>query len=246
MADCDQVQANLTAWVDGQLGARERTQVDGHLAGCGACRDRALRERDVRGLIEARRAHLTTASAPAALRARLEAVARGRTRPGTWVRMPIAVAATLLLALSGITLHMATGRSTTVLAAQLAADHLKCHKFEHDRGELSAARVRERLLAHHGFDARVPDGRPDLHLRLIGVRRCLTGTGTNAHMLYRFGDRPISLYFVGHRADERETIEVLGRQAHVWTGHNGTYVLVADPDVDGLAEVLAFMEAGTR
>jgi hypothetical protein len=207
---------------------------------------RAVRERDVRALIEARRARLTAVTAPPQLRAQLEAAARGRTRRHSWMRAPIAVAATLVLAVSGLTLHVATGRSTTVLAAQLAADHLKCHMFEHDRGDLSAARVRELLLAHHGFDAHVPDSRPDLNLRLIGVRRCLTGKGTNAHILYRLDDRPISLYFVGRRADDRETIEVLGQRAQVWTGHNGTYVLVADPAIGDLPEVLAFMEAGTR
>jgi hypothetical protein len=160
--------------------------------------------------------------------------------------VPLAVAATLVLAASGVTLHLATGRSTTVLAAQLAADHIKCHLFEHDRGTKDAARVQDQLATLYGFHTAVPASHPALGLRLIGVRRCLTGKGTNAHILYRVDGRPVSLYFVTHRAREGHDLDVLGQRTHVWTRHNGTYVLVADPAVEGLPQIAAFMEEGTR
>ena len=94
-------------------------------------RARAARERTARELLQQRRSraargHGARAAARAA-RAPMRASPPARAgRPG-WRRVPLRVAATLALAFSGLTLHVATGRSTTLLAAQLAADHVKCH-----------------------------------------------------------------------------------------------------------------------
>lgn len=241
------MEAWLTPWVDGELDPAARAPVDRHLAGCGACRARVHAEVEARALLHARRPHLTGTSAPPSLHARLAAAAAAGAstrRQPAWRRLPVAVAATLVLAASGLTLHVATGRSATVLAAQLAADHLKCHLFEHDRGGKDPAALRARL-ATHGFEAAVPAGRPDLQLRVIGVRRCLTGRGTNAHILYLAAGRPVSLYFVAHGTAIEGDLDVLGQHARAWSRHNGTYVLVADPAVEAMPEITAHMQAAT-
>ena len=248
MFDCARVDEALTPWVDDELDAATRAQVDQHLAACEGCRTRADRERQVRTLLRVHRARLTATTAPDTLRARLAAAAasaltRGPRRGA--FRLPMAVAATFALAVSGLALHVATGRSATVLAAQLAADHVKCHLFEHDRGSEDAAALEARL-ATHGFHTRVPPANDALGLRVIGVRRCLTARGTNGHILYLVAGRPVSLYFVPHRAPADRDLDVLGQQAHVWAGHNGTYVLVADHDFTDVSPVLAYLQAATR
>lgn len=240
------MEAWLTPLVDGELDPAARARVERHLAGCGACRARVHAEAEARALLHARRPHLTGTSAPPSLHGRLAAVAAAAStrRQPAWRRLPVAAAATLVLAASGLTLHVATGRSATVLAAQLAADHVKCHLFEHDRGGKDPAALQARL-ATHGFDVVVPAGRPDLQLRVIGVRRCLTGRGTNAHILYLAAGRPVSLYFVPHGTAIDDDLDVLGQHAHAWSRHNGTYVLVADRAVEAMPEITAHLQAAT-
>ena len=139
------------------------------------------------------------------------------------------MAATLVLAFSGLTLHVATGRSTTLLAAQLAADHVKCHLTQPRSRDASApTEVQHRLAERYGFHARCRQARPNERLRLVGARRCLTGEGTNAHILYRLDGRPVSLYLVPNETRAAASLHVLGRNAVVWSRDNGTYVLVAD------------------
>jgi len=151
-----------------------------------------------------------------------------------------------VLALSGVTLHMATGRSTTVLAAQLAVDHAKCHLTERAEHGLQPDTARERLATRYGFHTDVPPGTPDGRLELVGARRCLTGEGTNAHILYRFHGQPVSLYMLPEGGRREQSVEVLGDRTYVWSRHNGTYVLVADAGVVGLPELAQYMQQATR
>src|SRR4051794_21088905 len=225
---CEQVAALLAPWVDGDLGARDRVGVDAHLAVCEPCASRAACERTAREVVRRRRAALLADKAPEALCERIAAAARRAAGPPArtgWRRVPISVAATLALAFSGLTLHLATGRSTTLLAAQLAADHVKCHFVDGDHGDVSPSDVQQRLAERYGFHARVPPSSPDQRLRLVGARRCLTGEGRNAHILYRVDGRPVSLYLVPDEARAATTVHVLGRNAVVWSRDNGTYVL---------------------
>src|SRR5512139_1416250 len=133
MDQCTETASQLTAWIDGVLDAASADRIASHVAACRACAGTVARERAVRRLLSDRRDALTAERAPAALVARLQAMrpARPARLRGAWARMPVAIAATLVLAVSGVALHVATGRSTTVLAAQLAADHATCHLTGH-------------------------------------------------------------------------------------------------------------------
>ena len=246
---CEQVRALLAPWVDGEVAANDRAGIDAHLGGCTRCARRASGERAARDVLQRARPALLADKAPDTLRARLRAEAHAsRRQPAvlTWRRLPIAIAATLVLAFSGLTLHVATGRSTTLLAAQLAADHVKCHLTEPDHGSVSATEVQHRLAELYGFHARVPESSPDERLRLIGARRCLTGEGTNAHILYRLDDHPVSLYVVPNEARTDATVNVLGRQAVLWSRDNDTYVLVADKSTADLGRIARYMQHATR
>jgi anti-sigma factor RsiW len=249
MDDCTRLAPLVTAWVDGSIDPETAPEVGAHVAACPACSAEASRERGVRRLLENRREVLTRVRAPEALVARLQVMrpdsATAVTRR-TWLRAPVAVAATLVLAASGVTLHVATGRSTTVLAAQLAADHAKCHLTGRFEQRVDPATARDRLAARYGLHADVPPGTADGRLRLVGAKRCLTGDGTNAHILYRYDGRPVSLYLLPKEARPEQSVEVFGDRAYVWSRHNGTYVLVADARVAGLLEVVSYMQQATR
>jgi anti-sigma factor (TIGR02949 family) len=246
---CDQVRSLLAPWVDGDIGAADRGSMDAHLGACPPCARRAAGERAARDMLQRTRPALLADKAPDTLRARLRAAAHGSQRPPAvpaWRRLPIAIAATLVLAFSGLTLHVATGRSTTLLAAQLAADHVKCHFTEADRRGVNATEVQHRLAELYGFHARVPESSPDERLRLIGARRCLTGEGTNAHILYRVDNRPVSLYVVPNEARTEATVDVLGRRAVLWSRDNDTYVLVADKGTADLGRIARYMRHATE
>jgi anti-sigma factor RsiW len=246
---CEQVRRLLAPWVDGEIGATDRAGVAAHLGRCSTCATRAARERRARDLLKERRSTLLADGAPESLRARIAAGAvaarRAPAAPG-WRRLPMSVAATLVLAFTGLTLHVATGRSTTLLAAQLAVDHVKCHLTQRDQGATDATDVQHRLAEHYGFHAQVPPSSPDQRLRLIGARRCLTGEGTNAHILYRLDGRPVSLYLVPNEARADASLTVLGRNAVVWSRDNGTYVLVADSGTADLGRVASYMRRATK
>jgi anti-sigma factor RsiW len=227
----------LAPWVDGEISPGEGAYVEAHLARCPPCRARAAAERRIRSLLQSRRTSLAAGELPASLSARL-AAARPRPR-GRRVSLPAAAAAAVALLAGGWGLHELTLRSTSVLAAQLAADHVKCHLLARTGDATDPARVEKALANRYGFDVRVPPGTSDGRLRLLGARRCLTGEGTNAHVLYRFDDQPVSLYLVPEQPRAPAALEVAGQQAVLWPGHNGTYVLLASAraglDVTGLA-----------
>jgi anti-sigma factor RsiW len=246
MTECEIVRPLSTAWIDGELQGAERTRVESHVRRCPACRALAEAERAARAVVRERQAALTmTDPAPAGLRDRCRRATTAGASTRRRRRVLVAVAATLALAISGWTLRLATERSTTVLAAQLAADHVKCHLFA-GTTDAEASVVQQRLLAEYGFHARVPPTSPDRRFRLLGARRCLTGEGTNAHMLYEVDGRPVSLYLVPSGARAGGDIQVLGKHAHVWSRHNGTYVLVADQQAADLPRLAAYMEHATE
>jgi anti-sigma factor RsiW len=241
---CEQTRALLTPWVDEELAAVDRAAVEAHLAVCEPCGTRAARERAARRLVRQHRPALVAERAPESLRARLAAASSvGRAAgPRGWTRLPMSVAAALLLTVGGLGLHVLTERSTPVLAAQLAADHVKCHLMARDRGTLDPTDVQHRLAERYGFHARVPPSAPSERLRLVGARRCLTAEGTTAHILYRVDGRPLSLYLVPDESRAAATVDVLGRDAVVWSGDNGTYVLVGEHGRGDAQRVAAYMQ----
>jgi hypothetical protein len=162
------------------------------------------------------------------------------------MRLPVAIAATLLLAVSGIGLHVVTGRSMTVLAAQLAADHATCHLTGHVEDALEPAAARDRLATRYGLHTVVPPGTADGRLRLVGARRCLTGSGRNVHLVYRYAGRYVSLFLLPQEGRAEQAVAVLGERAQAWTRHNGTYVLVADAGLEGLPQLVKYMQHATR
>jgi len=258
MPDCTSIDPLLTPYVDGELPGVEREAVAHHLQACPPCRARVAVEQAVRDLVRARRSALQRDRASDALRttcamlgsaggSRRSSGSKGserttgtfrtpRTSGAAWLTRtaPLALAATLLLVLAGLSLYQITEHSTHVMAAELAADHVKCFLTQGLNGtEQPAGPVEYALASKFGWPVHLPE-RPDrAALELVGERTCLYGQGRVAHILYRHGGRPVSLFMLPNDTRKDEVLDTLGHGAAIWSVGNRTFVLIArEPKVD--------------
>ena len=249
--NCREVEDTLIADVDGAILAPE---VAAHLESCAACRDARHAQAVVRTLLQARGAQLAPITPPA-LRARIvEHLATAAARdlrtsgPPTFAKATagkqdlsapllgwsgrlsaFAAAAMLILTLGAVLLPVATVRSTALLAAQLALDHLKCFTIDGDAdgAVMSKADAEATLKREFDLAVAVPDSVPSERLELLAVRRCLYGDGLAAHLLYRLGGEPVSLFVVPGLTRPAAELSLFGQDEVVWTEGDRTYMLVA-------------------
>ena len=147
---------------------------------------------------------------------------------------PLALAATLVLVLAGASLYQITARSTPVMAAELAADHVKCFLLQDLIGTRQpAGPVEYALASKFGWSAHLPE-RPDrAALELVGERTCLYGQGRVAHIMYRHEGRPVSLFMLPNNTRKDEVLDTLGHEAAVLSVGGRTFVLIGrEPKVD--------------
>lgn len=245
--DCQHIEESLTAVADGGATADQAARVARHLESCAPCRSLWEAQTAARTVLRARAAQLSPV-APPGLRTRLAATTRAEhanaadTRGWPSRLSAFAAAAVVVLTLGAILLPVVTARSTVVLAAQLALDHLKCFVIDGDAAAPISKSEAEAIIARdHGWSANVPasvDG-----LTLLGVRHCLYGDGLAAHVLYRAEGQPVSLFILPGVARHAAEVSVLGQDEVVWTHGDRTYVLVAPAGSKaGLARVAAYLQ----
>jgi anti-sigma factor RsiW len=250
---CQTIDPLVTPYIDRQLTDAERHDVDEHLRVCPPCYSRVVAERAVRDLLAAHKPALKRSCAPAALHSKCAAYARmvGTSRFSALPRArsaasglrpaPLALAASLVLLVGGAFFYQLTQSSSRAMAAELAADHLKCFALNdvlrtHD----SAAAVESSMLSSFGWHVRLPDP-ARTGLDLIGARPCLYGEGKVAHIMYRHHGEPVSLYMLPASARKNEVVQVLGHEAAIWCVGNRTFVLMARearPEMDRLASLM--------
>jgi anti-sigma factor RsiW len=252
MSECSSIDPLVTLYVDGELAPANRERVERHLRLCPPCYSRLTAERAVRDLLRERHQALRGACAPPGLRARCAATREGgqavdafaragvlpAARPASW-RGRLTPLAALLLFVTGGLLYQATESSTRVLAAELAADHLKCFTMNallgtHD----SSTAVEQSMASAFGWEMRLPAGIEGLEL--VGSRRCLYGEGQIAHIMYRHHGRPVSLFMLPRAQRAEQVVSALGQQCAIWSGRDRTFVLVsreARAEVEQLARV---------
>jgi hypothetical protein len=140
-----------------------------------------------------------------------------------------AAAAIVVLTLGAVLLPVVTIRSTVVLAAQLALDHLKCFTIDGDAdGEpMSKPAAEAALKQEFDLTVAVPASIPEERFSLMAVRRCLYGDGRAAHLMYRFGGEPVSLFVVPGLSRPAAELSLFGHDQVVWTEGDRTYLLVA-------------------
>jgi anti-sigma factor RsiW len=236
VADCTKLDALVTPYVDDELAVEEREALDRHVRNCAPCRARVGVERAVRDLIRKQSPALTRENATAALRGRcashfhqelrstIAPHAVSRTR--TW--RSLALAASLGLVVGGALLYGVTTKSERVMAAELAADHIKCFALNTlVSTDNNRTAIEQSLAARFGWRVELPPDSERLGLELIGERPCLYGEGRVAHLMYRHNGKPVSLFMLPNTVRSSELIGVLGHEAAVWSSGPRTFVLIA-------------------
>src|SRR5258708_35587567 len=223
MLNCQQIDPLVTSYVDRQLPEGERRLVDDHLRGCAPCHSRVAAEQAVHTLVTTRRPELRNICAPFALRAKCQSLcseARGTVAPSTvapstlapkhptpqhptpntraaWSSRvaPLAIAASLVTFVGGAFVYQATHLSSRVMAAELAADHVKCFAMNSALGtRQGAGAVESTMLSSFDWRIHLPANADRAGLELVGARPCLFGEGKIAHIMYRHYGHPRSLF----------------------------------------------------
>lgn len=252
MSSCRAIDPLVTPYIDGQLATGDRLTLENHLRACPPCRVRVDCERMARELVAARKTTLTSEAAPAALRARCaaaRAASGSSTETVTWRArlMPYALAASLVLIVAAAFAYPLTARSSRVMAAELAADHVKCSLLNSMLGtHHTAALVESSLAADFDWPADLPDEPGRAGLELVGERTCLYGQGRVAHMMYRHNGQTVSVFMLPNAVREHEMLDVLGHRAVVWSVAGRTFVLVAREPVDEVERMASFVQASLR
>lgn len=259
MPECSHIDALVTPFVDGALPEGERQTVTRHITVCPACQAKVAVERSIRALMQARRCDLAP-PAPAELKARCSALRGARAAAvavfppdraairvavlSAWrARLaPYALAATLLLAVTGAFIYQATRSSSRVLAAELALDHEKCFRLNALLGTQHTPETVEAAMAD-GFEwhMRLPDTTGSQDVSLVGSRPCLYGEGKTAHIMYRHNGRPVSLFMLPRTSRADELVTILGHQARIWSVGDRTFVLVSDESAPEMERMTALV-----
>lgn len=251
MSSCASIDPLVTPYVDGELAASDRGLVERHLGVCAPCRGRVAAERVSRELLVDRRLSLQC-TAPATLRARCTAAIEGaratpRRRPVWPARIaPLAAAAALTVVVGGAFLYEATGRSTRLMAAELAADHVKCFTMNAAFGtKYSDETVRHTLASSFDWTTEVPRA-ADGQLKLVGSRPCLYGQGRVAHVMYRHNGNPVSLFMLPRTERPAQALDAFGYACAIWSKNQRTFVLVSREPRDEVQKLAAVMQASLR
>ena len=233
MARCSDIDPLMTAYVDGEVPPTQKLRVAGHIEDCPSCHRHAAAEHAARSVVRAHAESIIEA-APSHLRGRCATAGRSRAA-GRWrvpllsrVGWPIALAATVLLAVGGALVYGTVINPSAAVAAQLTLDHLKCFALFDQPSPLKPSDVQASLKAHYGFEVALPDAERAGGLTLVGGRRCLSLDGAVAHVLYRNGQVPVSLFVLppGVRLSQTE-LDVLGHRAVAFTRDGRTWVVLA-------------------
>lgn len=247
MSDCRRTVDRLTPYVDEALPPAERAEVEQHLDACPPCRTSAAEERGGRTLLRERADQLRAATPPPGLRTRCAAIARDHAHPRPAVPwgmrlVPMTLTAGLVLFTLVAILALATGRSNTLLAAQLTADHAKCFRaFPPAGGELDPQVAEERLSSVYGWDIHVPPSSPGDGVRLVGARRCLYGEGRVPHLLYEAEGQELSLFVLEGEVREAADVTTFGHRARIWSRGPTTFVLVSPASAGELSQAAAYV-----
>jgi anti-sigma factor RsiW len=251
--NCAQVEEQLPRYVDGER-VVDAEIIAAHLETCESCRASAHAQSVARTVLRARASELASI-APPGLRTRILANAsesrtiRPRDLGWTGRLTAFATAAMFVLTVGAILLPVTTIRSTALLAAQLALDHLKCFTIEGDADgqPISKPQAEATLKQEYGLDVVVPPSRPGDRLELMAVRRCLYGDGRAAHLMYRLNGEPVSLFVIPGLARPDADLSLFGHDQVVWADGDRTYMLVARGGLrDELARVAPYLRAEAK
>jgi len=174
MDSCRDIDPLLTRVADDEATAAERGRVEGHVRACVPCHRQIHSEREVRLLVR-ERAGMLVGHAPLGLRARCSTTRAQAAPPVRRPRpllsragWPMALAATLVLAVASSAFYGLVVNPSKAVAAQLTLDHLKCFTLFEEPSGVAPADVRAKLRASQGIDIVLPSGPAAVGLTLAG------------------------------------------------------------------------------
>jgi mycothiol system anti-sigma-R factor len=242
---CQEFQAALNPYVDGELGIDETLAADAHSAECPRCRRLAEGERQFRRLLRCQPGE----AAPAELRARIVARVRRSARVAAlrpWLLVPLAVAAVL------VAVFVPPGaRQSAPLVGELVDKHIAYAQIERPAEFASEDQREVEAWFRERADLRVtvPDYSP-AGIRLVGARLAVTRERRAAYVLYEKGHTLLSVFMVPASGGETElagrrvaygghdylTREWKGYRTVSWTDGRAIFGLVSMLDYEALLE----------
>jgi hypothetical protein len=225
MKSCSEIDNLVTPYVDGEA-------VPADLGACPSCRRHAGTEQLVREVVRTQASGLVT-SAPTALRARCQSFRRSMVRPGSMpiagrTSWPLALAATLVLAVAAAFVYGTFINPAVATAAQLTLDHLKCFALFDQPGESEPAAMRARLKQQYGWEVDIPNREDAGGLQLVGGRRCVYLEGTLVHLLYKKAGERVSIFILptGETLPQRN-LGIVGYSIAAFERGQRTWVVLA-------------------
>jgi anti-sigma factor RsiW len=141
-------------------------------------------------------------------------------------------------------LFLATRRESTLLAARLTADLIRCVKEAGvpETASADAGRLQSLLSEQYGWKVRVPPSSAERGVELIGARRCFYADGSVPHVMYRTSDGDVSLYMMEGVMRGEADVVTEGYRSRVWSREATTFVLVAPVDAGDLAGAVEYLK----
>ncbi len=248
MTDCRRILEQLPEYVDDTGGVEARVTIAQHLLQCPACRHEEAAQRGASVVLRHCAPTLRTGAAPPGLRTRCQAAMAAEAPPSArrWlsVLVPTALAAVLILATAGALFRVATERSSTVLAAELTADHIKCFGLFSSGTTRSAdpAVLEAMLRSRYGWNVHVPPSSGADGLRLDGARKCTYAEGPVPHVMYQAHGQNISLFILEGVSRPSADVTTFGHRTRIWTRGRNTYVLVSSTAAGTLTDVVGYVQ----
>ncbi len=244
---CQEFEARLGPYIDGELPANETAAADAHAAECRRCAELAQRQRELQRLLRRQ----PREAAPPELRARIVArlgreARRAALRP--WLVAPglAAVAAALV-----VTVLLPALRQPSPLVGDLVDKHIAYAQIERpaELASTNPTEIVEWFRQRAGLRVTVPDYSP-AGIRLVGARLAETHERRAAYLLYEKGRTLLSVFMVpasardaeldgvrvSYRGHEYLTQERKGYRTVSWTDGRTLYGLVSMLDYAALLE----------
>lgn len=184
---------------------------------------------------------------PAAASPSFTSVAAARAaahRPFSYRRL--AIAALFVLVVGGAVTYRATVGATQAMAAELAADHMKCFMVNNVlHTHESVADVEAYMRS--GFDWPVtlptPQQAAGAALEVVGSRPCFYEHGKVAHIMYHHKGLPVSIFMLPGVEYERSLVRAMGHDAVVWAEEGRTFVVIAQAPRADVERIATFVQA---
>jgi mycothiol system anti-sigma-R factor len=244
--NCQQFEARLHPYVDGELTPGEMAVTDAHASECWRCADLARREQQFRQLLRRQPAE----AAPEELRARIISRIRRERRRAIlrpWLVAPaVAVAATIVVALL-----VPAWRQPSPLVGDLVDKHIAYTQIERPAEFASTDRVEVETWFRQraGLQVTVPDYSRS-GIRLVGARLAEAHERKAAYLLYEKGRTLLSVFMlptpaedvalagarVSYRGHAYVTHERKGYRTVSWTDGHALFGLVSMLDYGALLE----------